>query len=430
MYTKLLTYLFSIALSFPLSQFSLAQETNELKDQPEIVDQVHFTIKGNTAITFDWTGNVNNISYGSNPDDLSYKVIAEHPEFLPVTSPWISFPGPYWEAKLTQLKVDTKYFYKIGQSGKVYEFKTPPLPGKAGFRVCTISDIHERSTECIAMFYQIALLKPAFVMATGDVTGAGPDGQQQVAYRFHDAMLWSQTAAWMPAWGNHDWEYSDIDDLRTLKGRFDIPNPGMISDGPEISCCGEDWGWFDYGNTRFISYPEPYTSASWGEWKNQVEPVFSEAQKDPHIRFIVTYGHRSSYTSTYRRSPGDLRLRPILNDLRVAHSKYLLDLSGHQHQYERYQPENGMTFIVNSTTGSYYHEGWETPDKPTDCAKRIIHYSVLVLEFTENTIRGKLLCSVNCLKSGDPDYMPLEENVCDEPGTVIDSFTIVSPRKK
>ncbi len=407
---------------------SLAQKGHEAENPLEVVDQIHFSIISNTALTFDWTGTADHISYGMEPDKLSTVVDGVHPDFLPVDSPWISDPGPYWEAKLTGLKPNTVYYYRVGVTGKMHKFRTPPPPGKAGFRVITTTDMHDRSAECLAMFYQIALLKPDVVLTTGDVTGAGPAGQQEVSSRFHDAMLWSQEAAWMPAWGNHDWEYEDIDDLRTLKGRFDIPNAGTMSDAPEISCCGEDWGWFDYGNTRFISWPEPYTSSTWEEWNDQANPVFSEAQNNPKIKFIVTFGHRSAYTSIYRRSPGDRRIREILNSLHSSHSKYVLDLSGHNHQYERYQIDNGMTYIVNSPTGSYFHEGWDAPEKPLECAYRVIHYAVLVLDFKEKAIEGKLLCSVHCLKSGDPDYMPLEEDVCDEPGMVIDSFTITTPK--
>ncbi len=403
---------------------SLAQEANEDHSSLEVVDDIHFSVISHTALTFDWTGTADHISYGTDRDNLSSRVDAVHPEFLPVTSPWVSPPGPYWEAKLTGLMENTVYYYRVGQSGKRHQFKTPPSPGKAGFRVCLTSDIHDRSAECLAMFYQIALLKPDLVITTGDVTGAGPGGQDEVVSRFHDAMLWSQEAAWMPAWGNHDWEYEDIDDLRTVKGRFDIPNPGTMSDAPEVSCCGEDWGWFDYGNTRFISYPEPYTSGTWEEWKAQVTRVFSDAQQDPNIKFIVTFGHRSSYTSIYRRSPGNTRIRTVLNGLRSSHSKYVLDLSGHNHQYERYQIDNGMTYIVNSPTGSYFHEGWQEPEKPLNCAYRVIHYGVLVLEFSDKAIKGALHCSVHCMKSDDRDYMPLEEDVCDEPGEIIDSFTI------
>lgn len=409
---------------FLLSGSINAQELDHDGNILEVLDQIHFTIISNTAMTFDWTGTADHINYGTDPNHLRNKVNGVHPEFLPVKSPWVSSQGPYWEAKLTGLEVNTLYYYKIGNSGRIYNFRTPPESGTADFTVCITTDMHDRSTESVAMFNQVAQFKPDFVISTGDITGAGPGGQHEVESRFRDVMLFSQTAAWMPAWGNHDWEYDDIDDLRTLKGRFDLPNPGTMSDAPKISCCGEDWSWFDYGNARFISFPEPYTSKTWTEWKTQVEPVFTEAQNDPNIKFIVSFGHRSAYTSTKRRNGGDKRLRLVLDDLRESNSKYVLDLSGHNHQYERYQIENGLTYIVNSPTGSYYHEGWESPEKPENCVFRIIHYSILVLEFSDNEIRGRSLCSVHCMKSGDRDYMPLEDDVCDEPGTVLDSFTI------
>jgi hypothetical protein len=260
------------------------------------------------------------------------------------------------------------------------------------------------------------------------LTGAGPYGQREVDRRFHDAMVWSQTAAWMPVWGNHDWEYTTDDDLRTYKGRFDIPHPGTISSSPAVSCCGEDWGWFDYGNTRFISYPEPWTASSWGEWKIQVTPVFSAAQKDSSIKFIVTFGHRSSYTSTYDRSPGETDLRAILDGFHSGNPKYVLDLSGHNHQYERYHLSNGMNYIISSTTGSYYHEGWASPTRPADCAFRAIHYGILVLDITDTAIQGRFVCSVNS-NDARSDYMPLEEHVCSNPGSVIDSFMLPTSQR-
>jgi hypothetical protein len=419
-----LNIIYSLTFLLVLHEPSGAQSVKKMV--PEAADQIHFSIINNTAITFDWVGTAENIKIGRNPKNLSRSVKGIHSQFLPVTSPWTSDPGPYREAKLTGLKKNTTYYYSIGGKGEVNRFRTPPPSGAGGFRICLTSDMHENSKECVAMFNQISGLKPDLVLTTGDVTGAGPDGQQEIAERFHDAMVWSQSAAWMPAWGNHDWEYTDVDDLRTLKGRFDIPHPGTISSSPAVSCCGEDWGWFDYGNTRFISYPEPWTSASWIEWSNQVAEVFTSAQNDPKIKFIITFGHRSSYTSTLRRSPGDTHLREILDGFHASFPKYKLDLSGHNHQYERYLLTTGMTYIVNSTTGSYYHEGWDSPTKPEDCAFRAIHYGILLLDFTDNFIGGRFICSENTTQTG-ADYMPLEEHLCNEPGAVIDSFTIRSP---
>jgi hypothetical protein len=387
-------------------------------------DQIHFSIISRTAITFDWVGTVDSINFGSDANNLNTWVRATPSAHLPVTSPWVSDPGPYWEAKLTGLQQNSVYYYKIGSAGLVHTFRTPPPPGTAGFRVCTATDMQESSAASVAMFGQIAGFKPAFVLTTGDLTGAGPRlGQQEVVNRFHDAMVWSQSAAWMPVEGNHDWEYTKDDDLRTYKGRFDIPNPGTISSSPAVSCCGEDWGWFDYGNTRFISYPEPWTSSSWIEWKTQVTGVFSAAQKDTMTKFIVTFGHRSAYTSTYDRAPGETGLRAILDGFHAMYPKYVLDLSGHNHQYERYQLSGGMNYVISSTTGSYYHEGWARSVKPSACVFRAIHYGVLVLEFTDTSIQGQFVCSVNAT---DPrrNYKPLEEHVCSNPGAVIDSFTI------
>lgn len=238
-------------------------------------------------------------------------------------------------------------------------------------------------------------------------------------------MVWSKSAAWMAAEGNHDWEYNAYDDLRTYKGRFDIPNPGRISNSPAVSAGSEDWGWFDYGNTRFISCPEPWTSASRTEWKLLVTPVFAAAQNDATIRFIVTFGHRSAYTSTYGRSPGETSLQKILDGFHAAYPKYVLDISGHNHQYERYQLSSGMNYIVNSTTGSYYHNGWTSPTKPAGCVFRAIHYGIQVLDVGDTTIQGQFVCSVNTTNPGK-DYMPLEEPVCSNPGSVIDVFSIAA----
>jgi hypothetical protein len=422
--TRIQSSLFLIFFVFELTN---AQALGTQSTNVAAADQIHFSIISGTAMTFDWVGTTDSLSYGTDANNLNTQVHATPAAFLPVTSPWVSEPGPYWEAKLTGLRQNTLYFYRVGTNGQVNKFRTPPPPGAAGFRVCTASDMHDNSPECVAMFAQIASFKPAFVLTTGDLTGAGPDGQEKVGHRFRDAMVWSQTAAWMPVEGNHDWEYTSADDLRTYKGRFDIPNPGTILSSPAVSAGGKDWGWFDYGNTRFISCPEPWTSGSRNEWKTYATPVFSAAQNDPNIKFIVTFGHRSAYTSTNGRSPGETSLQSILDGLHAAYSKYVLDLSGHNHQYERYQMSSGMNYVVNSTTGSYYHTGWASPTKPTGCAFRAIHYGILILDVSDSTLQGQFVCSVNT-SNPSHDYIPTEEHVCANPGVVIDSFAIAAPR--
>ena len=421
----LLSSLVIFCLSIIPVEAGILQGSSSLEPLPweDTADQIHFSIISNTAVTFDWVGTADHIRYGIDSIDLDSIIYAEHPEFLPVNSPWVSDSGPYWEAKLIDLNVDTVYYYRIGNNGDIHRFRTPPAPGKADFRVCSTSDMHESSSECVAMFHQMAALEPSIVITTGDLTGAGPAGQQEVGQRFHDAMAWSLNAAWMPVIGNHDWEYTDEDDLRTYKGRFDIPNQQTSTSSPAVSCCGEDWGWFDYGNTRFISRPERWNSSTtWQDWGQDVKVVFNDAQNNPAIRFIVTMGHQSPYTSAEGRYGGSGTLKTILNGLVYEYPKYRLDLSGHNHQYERYSLSNGMTYIINSTAGSYYR-GWDDPVKPENCNFRAIHYGLLVLDFSEDAINGRFICSVGTSQSGTW-YSKLEEDVCEAPGSVLDGFTI------
>ncbi len=94
-------------------------------------------------------------------------------------------------------------------------------------------------------------------------------------------MVWSQRAAYMPAWGNHEWSDPQRDDLRNYKGRFALPHAAASPGAPAISCCGEDWYWFDFGSVRFIIYPEPYTHDTWIDWAKQAEPLFVGGGGEP-----------------------------------------------------------------------------------------------------------------------------------------------------
>src|SRR4029079_1275589 len=105
----------------------------------------------------------------------------------------------------------------------------------------------------------IGVDSPDLVLMLGDLTYGNAHGQSHVDQHFNDVMAWSQDVPYMPIWGNH--EYDPGDDFRNYKGRFDLPNPQTSPGAPSMGCCGEDWYWFDYGNARFIAYPEPYTGA-------------------------------------------------------------------------------------------------------------------------------------------------------------------------
>jgi len=172
----------------------------------------------------------------------------------------------------------------------------------------------------------------------GDISYADTHGWDDIDKHFNDVMVWSQTAAYMPSWGNHEWgNESDPypDDLRNYKGRFDLPNPYTSPGTPSISNYGEDWYWFDYGNTRFIAAPEPWSGAA-ADWQTKAGLVMDAAQSDPAITFIVTFSHRPAFSSGHHSDESWIKNASIA--LMNAHSKYVLHINGHSHNYERSCP--------------------------------------------------------------------------------------------
>jgi parallel beta-helix repeat protein len=375
-------------------------------------DEIHWTFMGQTAVSFDWRGFDNTIRYG-----LTQAYGSTVTAFTPSPIPFSS-PGPFWEARLTGLQENTVYHYSIG-NGPDHTFHTPPPLGTSGFSVYAEGDIGDGShyPNMLTLQNAIAADMPAFNLLVGDLTYGNTNGQAAVDTHFNNVMVWSQDAAYMPAWGNHEWE-SPTDDLRNYKGRFDLPNQHTSPNSPIPG--GEDWYWFDYGNVRFIAYPEPWSGA-WNDWATQAGTVMDAAQANPNIRYIVTIGHQPAYSSGYHA--GEPTLKNAMDALGDTHSKYVLNINGHSHDYERSYPQHGVTHITTGTGGSEL-EGvagscvWNGGcPPPAWSAYRAMHHVRFHLTFTSTGIHGEALC-------GPTD--PANDISC-TPGTVIDSFDIDSP---
>ena len=269
-------------------------------------DQIHWTFTGQTSVTFDWRGTASSVRYGAT---AAYGQNAGG--FAPTPMPWSS-AGPFWEARITGLQENTVYHYSIG-GGPDHTFHTPPPRGTTGFTVYAEGDIGDSTHyfRVVPVQTLIAQAAPAFVLALGDLTYGNANGIDAVDKHFNDVQKWSLDAAYMPAWGNHEWDDARQRRHANYKGRFDFPNPATSPGVPPESGGGEDWYWFDYGNVRFIAYPEPYTGA-WNDWRIKVTPLMDAAQADPQIKWIVTAatGPRTP-RATIRARPGSGRSSTI-----------------------------------------------------------------------------------------------------------------------
>lgn len=382
-------------------------------------DEIHWTFTGPTSVTFDWRGAETTIRYGLTTS-YGTTVTAVTPSPLPFSS-----SGPFHEARLTGLQAGTMYHYSIG-TGADHTFRTPVPPGTSDFVFYAQGDIGDNSDWPIMGSVQnmIAGARPDFVLMVGDLTYGNSVGQSAVDRHFNDVQVWSLDAAYMPSWGNHEWDTPSSDDMRNYKGRFDLPNPQTSPSAPSAGCCGEDWSWFDYGNVRFIAYPEPYSSSSWSDWGTKAKTLMDQAQSDPNINFIVTYGHRPPYSSGYHDS--ETQMQTIMGQLGAAHSKYVLNLNGHSHDYERSYPQSGVIHLTVGVGGADLEESSPPCLWPQGCpapswsAYRAMHHAAVKFHVTSTGIQVTAFC-------GPPgDSSSNQNDITCTQGTVMDSFTIGS----
>jgi len=119
------------------------------------------------------------------------------------------------------------------------------------------------------------------------------------------------------------------------------------------------------------------------------------AQADPSIRFIVTFGHRPAYSSGHH--PGDGTLAGYMNVLGTSHNKYVLNINGHSHDYERTKPQGGVVHYTVGTGGSSLEQDGSCLwlggcPAPSYTAYRAMHQGTLRMRFTPTSIHLDMLC--------------------------------------
>ncbi|MDX6327111.1 MAG: hypothetical protein QOK15_3465 [Nocardioidaceae bacterium] len=370
------------------------------------VDEVHYTFTTATSVAIDWRGDANDVQWGQT---TAYGNVATG--VAPDWTPWSS-AGPFWQVKLTGLTRGATYHYSIG-GGRDFTFHTPPT---GNFRFDAMGDVGDTTSfsKLGATLSGIASDDPNFVLMVGDLTYANVAGASMsvIDQHFNDMMnSWAGSAAYIPAWGNHEYDVAGSDDLRNYKGRLLMPNAQTSPGSPAISCCGDDWGWFDAGPVRFISYPEPWTGA-WSDWQSKANTLMNQAQNDPSVKYIITFGHRPAYSTGYH--PGEAQLAGILDGFGTAYSKYVLNINGHSHDYERFQPIQGVTHVTVGAPSSL--EGpWSSTDPRT--AYRAMHLSHLRVDVSDTGLRLQAICDASSSK---------EDTTCSQ-GSVMDEWTIGTP---
>jgi hypothetical protein len=375
--------------------------------------EVHFTYTAPDAVTFDWRGSGSTLRYWAK--NLPPRTVTAHlPRPLPSSA-----PGPWQEATADELVPGLEYFYEIGHPARPFTqtFRAPPASDATELTFAAVGDLGDAANQPAAagVHRDIRLADPSFVLALGDLSYADLKTQGAVDRHFEDVMVWSLRAAYMPVWGNHEWEDAKRDDLRNYKGRFALPHAAASPGAPAAGCCGEDWYWFDFGSARFIVYPEPYTHDTWIDWAAQAEPLLADAERDPKIRFVITAGHRPAYSSGHHGS--ELQLRAILDGWGKRFRKYVLNLNGHSHVYERTKPQAHVVHVTVGTGGGALEHAttpclWNSCTPPPFSAYRAIHHGFLKVTLRRSEIALEAICGPAA--PGQEDIQCAEGEIIDQ----------------
>jgi hypothetical protein len=223
----------------------------------------------------------------------------------------------------------TGYYYRILPVGELSYFQTAAAAADSFyFQVFgdtrTDSIAHQSVVDCMAGYDDPFFLHVGDLVADGSVTTCW-----QTFFNIEDTILTHKI--FLPSIGNHEYPYGAYDTL------FSLPD-------------SEDYYSFTYANCHFIAL-NTEMDLSGGQLTWLVDDLIW-AQANPAIDWIFAFFHRPPYSSGPHGSQADVRAAwcPVFE-------LYDMDLvfAGHDHDYERTYPINGLTYIVTGGGGAPLH---------------------------------------------------------------------------
>ncbi|MDB4957527.1 MAG: putative acid phosphatase precursor, partial [Myxococcales bacterium] len=234
-------------------------------------------------------------------------------------------------ARIEGLQPDTVYCYEVTARS--------PLTKRTGFRTAPAADTPKPirflafgdsgggTAEQSALRDQMYDVPFDFIIHTGDIAydnGAIGEFEDNVFGVYAELF---RNLALFPSAGNHDYktmEGAPFSDVFALGGRF-----------------GEKWYSYDWGRIHFAALDTEADYATQAAWLD----ADLEANQRP---WTIVYMHRPLYSSGEHGS--DLPLRNALAPILEKHHVQLV-LTGHDHDYERMQPQHGVAYVVTGGGG-------------------------------------------------------------------------------
>lgn len=279
----------------------------------------------------------------------------------------------YHHVRLTRLKPDTRYYWRINHAGggaRTGSFTTAPTSPRA-FRFAAFGDMGVNAKAAANM--KVLLQRdPDFAFVVGDLCYADPSGGTGIpSGGVQDFKVWdkwlkliqpsARSAPWMTTVGNHEMETGNGElGYDGYLQRFTLPGNGARHAPTTYS--------FVYGNVGFVALDgndasleidrnRGYLGTAQDAW---LAARLKSLRADPAVDFIVVGFHNCMYSSNLVHGSDNgcrARWEPLFD-------RYSVDLvvNGHNHCYERTHllrdgkitanaPQGA---VVNSAAGTTY----------------------------------------------------------------------------
>jgi acid phosphatase type 7 len=236
---------------------------------------------------------------------------------------WATFDG---------LSPGTIYCYELADSNGMLISRTgfrtaPAADSSEPVRFLAFGDSGGGGADQYALADQMDTVPYELIIHTGDIAyDDGTIGQFEDNVFGVYAELFRNLPIF-PSAGNHEY--------RTMQGApfrevFNLPGDN-----------GEKWYSYDWGRIHFVALDTEADYATQAAWLDRDLAATT-------LPWRIIYMHRPPYSSGEHGS--DLALRKALAPVVEKHHVQLV-LSGHDHDYERMQPQNGVAYVVTGGGG-------------------------------------------------------------------------------
>jgi acid phosphatase type 7 len=260
-------------------------------------------------------------------------------------------------ARLGGLQPSTTYCYEIREGDRVVAeragFRTAPATGSgAPVRFVAWGDSGSGNADQRALTRQIGSVPFDFMIHTGDV--AYPSGDrasfERTFFQVYAPLL--RHFVDYPVAGNHEYKTDGAAPFREV---FDLPG-------------NERWYSFDWGDVHMVAVDTEQLGRAQAEWL----AGDLAATRQP---WTILFLHRPPFSNGKHGS--DLPTRDFLVPILKKHPVDLV-LAGHEHNYERTRPIEGITYVVTGGGGN----GTRPVGKSifTAFSEDVIHFVYITIE--------------------------------------------------